>query len=254
MARNVLPALRDRPIGDQLAGPQRRDHGLILLLSGVGGEAFLTHELAHGLVEAGLPDAIEIFPWAAAGVPLVGNLMTYQLNRHRATYAADRIRRYQQQYPGRPVHLIGYSGGGGEAVLILEQLDPAHRVTSAILLAAAVSPDYNLAPALRHTTYGIYNFRNPRDRMILGLAMVVLGTIDRRHTVSAGMVGFRLREGIDPADADVYRTLLHQPTWDRRMLQDGHPGGHVGWTRRMFVRRWIAPIIQAHKLGKVAEF
>lgn len=254
VARTVVPPLRVSPIGQSLSGPARLDHGLILLLPGIGGESFMTHDVAAGFDAAGLPDAIEVFPWASSRIPIVGNLVTYAQNRRHAACAAERIRRYQQEYPGRAVHLFGYSGGAGEAVMILENLDEAVPATGALLVGAALSPDYNLAPALRRTTHGIHNFHNPRDRTLLGLAMLVLGTLDRRRCLAAGMVGFRPSEGISSADADLYRTKLHQVRWSREMMRDGHPGGHAGWTDCRFVRQWLAPIIARRKLGKGADF
>jgi pimeloyl-ACP methyl ester carboxylesterase len=253
-AQALVPPLCPAPLGDSLSDPQRLQHGLILLLPGIGGESFMIQDLARALDQAGVPDAIEVFPWATSWIPLVGNLMTYRENLKQAGRLADRIRLYRSQYPQRPIHLIGYSGGAAEAVLALERLQAPDQVDAAILLAGAISPTYNLVPALHRTRFGIYNFRNPNDRILLGLGMLIFGTLDRRHVLAAGMVGFRPPQGTSPSDADIYRTKLHEWPWVRRMLRDGHPGGHVGWTEPSFVREWVYRILATHRLGKPAEF
>ncbi len=252
--RTLVPRLRRPPLGESLAGPRRLSRGLVLLLPGIGGESFMIQDLARALDSGCAPDAIEVFPWTRSRLPLVGNLIAYRQNLEQAGRIARRIDAYHHDYPDRPVHLIGYSGGAAEAVLALERLQGDECVDGAILLAATLSPAYNLAPALRHTRFGIYNFRNPNDRMLLGLGMILMGTLDRRHVLAAGMVGFQPPQANDPADADVYRTKLHEWPWVRRMLRDGHPGGHVGWTRAAFVREWICRILAAHRLGKPADF
>lgn len=252
VARTFIPPLRTQPLGHELSGPQRLERGLILVLPGIGGESFMTHHVARGIDRAGAPEAIEIFNWASSRVPILGNLMTYRQNRLHALRLAKRIRGYQRDYPGRQVHLVGYSGGAGEAIFTLEHLNPAQPIAGAILLGVAVSPQYDLTAALRRTTFGIYNLYNRHDRILLGLSMVAVGTLDRRHRLAAGMVGFRPPEGLDPSDADVYRTKLHQRAWDCTMVAHGHRGGHGGWTSPAFVERWVGEILAAHRLGKVA--
>ncbi len=190
-AQAVVPPLRRPPIGEGLSGPQRLSHGLVLLLSGIGGESFLTQDLAAGLDRACTPEAIEAFPWATDGFPLVGNLLTYRQNLEQASRLARRIRQYRHDYPQQPIHVIGYSGGAAEAVLALERLGADDCIDAAILLAATLSPTYDLARALRRTRFGIYNFRNPNDRTLLGAGMILMGTLDRRHVPAAGMVGFQ---------------------------------------------------------------
>jgi hypothetical protein len=254
LARTLIPSLREKPLGDTLAAPDRLEQGLILVLPGIAHESFLTHDIARGLEQAQLPDAIEPFDWTPSRVPVVGNLFTAKQNRRQARQVAQRIRRYQRDYPDRPVHLVGYSGGAAEAVMILEELDPAEPVSAAILMGTALSPGYNLAPAMRRTRYGIYSLYNPRERFMLGLGLVVFGTMDRRHTAGAGKDGFVPPRGLSAEDAHLYRTRFRQVRWNRRMLADGHPGGHIGWTDRRFVARWPGQIIAQHHRGKHAEF
>ncbi len=84
--------------------------------------------------------------------------MALERNRQVARDIAAQIVAYQDQYPGRPVSLVGHSGGAAMAVLILESLPEDRHVTQAILLAAAISPDHDLTQALARTEQGITSF------------------------------------------------------------------------------------------------
>jgi pimeloyl-ACP methyl ester carboxylesterase len=230
-----------------LAGELRQRCGLILILPGIEGESVLNHSIAQGLNDAGLGDAIEIFDWTRGRFLLFDNLMNHSRNARQADLLAHRIQHYQQEYPGRPVHLVGHSGGGAMAVMALERLGVDHPVTTAVLLAPALSPRYNLAPALRATDRGIHSLCSRHDALYLGAGTTIFGTVDRKHSFAAGKVGFQVPEGLPPGDADVYRTKLRQVTWHYGMLADGHAGGHLGPSDRRFVRKWIGSIILDHR-------
>jgi len=143
----------------------------------------------------------------------------------------------------RASHLIGHSGGGGVAVLTLEALPPDRKITSAILLAPAIAPDYDLRKALRRTQYGIWNFWSPYDVGFLKAGTTVMGTIDGRHTSAAGATGFVAPWGLDDEDRRLYGAMLHQQRYTQKMAEYGHTGGHIGWANRRFVASWLAPII-----------
>jgi pimeloyl-ACP methyl ester carboxylesterase len=254
MALTIPAILLPGCLGKRLADEQRLRHGLILVLPGIEGESYINHSIARGFQDAGIPDAIEIFDWTRGRLFLFDNLMNYPRNLEQADRLAERIRQYQREYPDRPVHLVAHSGGGGLAVLAMERLDPNRPIAAAILMAPALSPAYNLAPALRRTTYGVYNLYSPYDNFYLAAGTTAFGTIDRKRTLAAGRVGFKMPEGLPAADADVYRTLLHQEVWRYEMLADGHAGGHLGWSDRRFVKTWVSRIILNHRLGKITRF
>ena len=60
-----------------------------------------------------------------------------------------------------------------------------------MLLSPALSPTYDLAPALSAVRREMVVFWSPLDVIVLGLGTRIFGTIDRIKTVSAGLVGFR---------------------------------------------------------------
>jgi len=238
----------------RLTSPERLRHGLIIILPGIEGRGYLNQNIAAGLAEAGIPDAIEIYDWTLGPVAALYNLADYRRNISQADRVVDRIVDYQKRHPTRPVHLIGHSGGAGLAVLALERLPEGRSVTAAILLGAALWPEHDLTAALRHTRFGIYNFYSPYDAGLLGIGTSVAGTIDRRHGPAAGLVGFRLPKGAGDEVKRIYEEKLHQIPWSSEMASAGHFGGHFGWASRQFVKRWIGPIIRSHRLGRVARF
>ncbi len=227
----------------------RQDKGLILILPGIEGESMLNHNIADGLKEAGVPDAIDIYDWTGTRFFMVGNMMRYQRNLRQASIVAQRLASYQRSHPGRPVHLIGHSGGAGLAVMVLEQMSRTRPITGAILLAPALSPSHNLAEAMQRTQYGIYNFWSPGDFAWLGIGTTAFGNIDREHGPGAGMVGFKVPEHMSKADTKLYDTKLRQICWRKEMLAEFHIAPHMGWASKAFVKDWLGKIVLSHEAG-----
>lgn len=222
----------------------RTSRGLVLVLPGIEGRSAWNYNLARGLADGGVKAAIEIFDWGI-NIPggLLINLTDLERNQRMAEALRDQVVAYKRSNPGRPVHVIGHSGGAGIAVLAAERMPEDVQLTSVILLAAALSPDYDLRPALRHTQNGIFNYYSSHDRFFLDAGTRVAGTIDRSHTSAAGSVGFRRPSGRETGDRDLY-DKLHQVAWETKMTWSGHWGDHFGWTNPGFVRRYLAPLIR----------
>lgn len=229
-----------------LATADRYAHGLVVVLPGIEGRSIYNVSIARGLAEGNVPNAIEIFDWGT-GTPgaFLVNLTAIERNRRQGQKLAQRIVHYQDAFPHRPVHLIGHSGGAGIVILALDALPNGREVTAAYLLAAAVSPDHDLTPALEHTKLGIWNFYSPRDIGFLAVGTSVFGTIDRAHATAAGAVGFRIPSHLDRAGRDLYDTKLHHTPYNKRMAKAGCDGSHFGWARPPFVRNVLAPMIIA---------
>jgi pimeloyl-ACP methyl ester carboxylesterase len=229
----------------ELREPHRYEHGLIIVLPGIEGQSSLNRNIARGLNDAGIPAAIEIYDWSS-GFPLAKlliDLTAERRNRRHARKLAQHIQRYRYRFPHRPVHLIGHSGGGGLAVYALEALPAEEPIESALLLAPALSQEYNLSRALRRTKYGIWNFYSRADVGFLRVGTTIFGTIDREHGTAAGAAGFKRPGYLSFASTELYRTKLHQVQYTRRMAQSGNLGGHTGWASRRFARDWLAPLV-----------
>ncbi|UCG33340.1 MAG: hypothetical protein JSU68_01670, partial [Phycisphaerales bacterium] len=227
-----------------LATADRYAAGLVVVLPGIEGRSIYNTNIARGLGDGYVDSAIEIFDW---GVEAPGgfllNLTALERNRKQGERLAERIIRYQDAFPGRPVHVIGHSGGAGIAILALQCLPESRKITAAYLLAAAVSPDYDLTESLKRTELGIWNFYSPKDVGFLGWGTSMFGTIDRSHTRAAGAVGFRPPAGLSEEGRKLYRTKLHDVPHNRRMAGAGCDGSHLGWARHEFAKKWLAAMI-----------
>lgn len=224
--------------------PQKADLGYTLVLPGILGSQPLDHGIVQGLLNARAPCAIDLYDWTAGGLMMLYNLRGLERNRREAQTIAGKIMAYQDRYPGRPVHLIGYSGGGAMAVFALEALPPERRVQSAILLAPTLAPEYDLRTAASRTEQGICSFYSPLDVPVLMVMTLVCGTSEGRHTFSAGALGFETppKDKRDPFDASSAPVVQQRYTLD--MLALGHPGGHFGWANPAFVAQWVAPLLR----------
>lgn len=227
---------------DGWLAPERLEQGYTLIFPGVEGTSWFNISIARGLVDAGHEAAIEINDWTTGYWPMfVYHLMALERNREQARQIAARICDYQDRHPDRPVTLIGHSGGAGMAVLVLEALPAERKVTQAVLLAGALSPDYDLSQALSRTERGITNFYSFGDAIYLAAGTLALGTIDRQHAVSAGAIGFRVPEHLTTEERSRYEELLHQEPYQLEMLRSLNLGGHFGQANRRFVAEWVAP-------------
>jgi pimeloyl-ACP methyl ester carboxylesterase len=224
--------------------PQKADLGYTLVLPGILGSQPLDHGIVKGLLNARAPCAIDLYDWTAGGLMMLYNLRGLERNRREAQIVAQKIMAYQDRYPGRPVHLIGYSGGGAVAVFALEALPPDRRVSSAILLAPTLAPEYDLRLAASRTERGICHFYSPLDVPLLMVMTLVFGTSEGHHTFAAGALGFETppKDKRDPRDASPAPVVQQRYTLD--MLALGHPGGHFGWANPAFVARWVAPLLR----------
>jgi len=225
------------------AAPERLEKGYAALFVGIMGVRGQHNDFADQLLGSGLPYAVEVINWTRGPILFPMNLRSIESNRKRAQAIARRILEYQDRHPGRPVFLIGHSGGAGIVLLLLEALPEDRKVTSAILLAAAVSPGYNLTAALRHTERGIWNFFSTKDRFQLETGTTLLGTFDGRHVRSAGLVGFRHPDDLGPEDQDLYVRHLHQVRHDEEMEAAEIGGGHFDWLEPEFARKYVLPLL-----------
>jgi pimeloyl-ACP methyl ester carboxylesterase len=226
-----------------VAFPERLDQGYTIVLPGIWGSAPLDHGIVKGLVDANVPSTIELYDWTEGPLLLVYNLRATAHNRIEATKIAGKIVAYQDRFPGRPVNVIGYSGGAGVAVLALESLPRGRIVTNVVLLAPPLAADYDLRGALGHTAHGIHSFHSPADAPILMVLTTAFGTMEGRHTLAAGAVGFSVPQNVTENQRDQYTARVSQQAYSLDMLASGHPGGHFGWTSRAFVAKWIAPLV-----------
>jgi pimeloyl-ACP methyl ester carboxylesterase len=228
---------------------ERRDRGLVLTVGGVGGANLSGTGLRYVVAAERLPWAVDHFLWSHGVGRWYADLTDVTNRDLQAASLAEAIRRFRATHPGEPVFVVGKSGGAGIAVKALERLDPDN-VERAILLAPAVSPRYDLAPALRAVRRELVVFWSPLDMIVLGAGTRMFGTIDRVRTVGAGLVGFSVPGPGEPDDQRKRQyAKLCQVRWRPRMARFGHLGGHFGSDHPRFLRECVVPLLSADDRG-----
>jgi pimeloyl-ACP methyl ester carboxylesterase len=213
--------------------------GLVLVADGVGGLHLCGMALKHVMGDGEARHRVRLHEWGH-GLGHWHRDLTNVANRDaQAKAMADEVLAWRAERPGSPAYLVGKSGGSGVVVRALEML-PSDSVDAAVLLAPALSPDYDLTQALEAVRRELVVFWSPLDVFVLGLGTRVFGTIDRVRSVSAGLVGFR---GEWPK--------LRQVRWRPSMIRTGYLGGHVGPDSPAFLRRYVVPLLTAEPASDV---
>ncbi len=202
--------------------------GLVLVADGVGGFDLCGTSLCYAANRAGLPHAIRIVGWGHGPGRWHADLTNVANHVTQAEALAAEVRAFRARNPEAPVFLVGKSGGTGIVVRALEQL-PEGSVESAILLAPALSPRYDLTRALRAVRREMVVFWSPLDLIVLGAGTRLFGTIDRVRAVSAGLVGFRPPPEAEAAQYAKLRQVRWRPRMaphriPRRTRRPGQPG------------------------------
>jgi pimeloyl-ACP methyl ester carboxylesterase len=210
----------------------------------VEGTGPLNWSVVQGILDAADHQAVRLIDWTTGFWPFFSfHLRAARRNRRKARQIARMVTEYQDAYPGRPVYLVGHSGGAALAVWVLEALPAERAITRAVLLGVALSPTYPLAPALARAGRGIWSFFSPLDLLFLSVGTALFGTFDGRHSVSAGCGGFATPPDLNHHDRVLDRDRLHQLRYHAGMLDRFHPGGHFGWANRVFVSETVAPLL-----------
>jgi pimeloyl-ACP methyl ester carboxylesterase len=216
------------------ATTQQAVGGEVLLIPGIAGQESHLRGVRQGLREAGLSRDIDVFTWGSSPLLAIRNLMDLPANRKRAEEMAARLVAFRREHPNEPLTLVGFSGGGGLAILCAEILPDGIMLDRIILVAGAISQDYDLSKVLSHCKDGLINFYSDRDA-IVGWGTAVFGTIDRKQVFSAGHSGF-----VDEAGRLRRQEKLVQIPWSPAWTQYGHYGGHIGYLSPSWARHILA--------------
>jgi pimeloyl-ACP methyl ester carboxylesterase len=227
-----------------------RSRGLVLIADGVGGLDLCGTGLRYVAGAERLPYDVDLFPWGHGFGRWYADLTDVANRDRQARLLAESIQRFRAAQPVDPAFLVAKSGGSGVVIKALELLDD-ESVETVVLLAPALSPGYDLTPALRAVRREVVVFWSPLDVFVLGAGTRVLGTADRVRTVAAGMVGFNIPAGShhDP-ERDRQYAKLRQIRWRPRMAATGYLGGHVGPDSPMFLRRYVVPLLRVDALAQ----
>ena len=219
-----------------LAPPSGSVH--LVHLPGIAGDTAFDRWWMGALKDGGAADRVELYDWTCHD-PWIHALQAYNRNHQQARRVADLIAARVRADPRGEVVLTAESGGAGIAVWALEELPKDVQVQSLLLMAPALSPNYDLTGALRHVRGKAYAFTSGGDVFMLGAGTRLFGTMDGKRTEAAGLVGFH-----QPATADdcQYRKLVEMK-YDLAWIIWGNFGSHAGALSSAFARHVLAPLL-----------
>jgi pimeloyl-ACP methyl ester carboxylesterase len=213
--------------------------GVVFVIGGVGGFDFVGQSAQNGFARAGVPHEVVDYVWTHGWGQWMKDLQDRRHLLQKADELAGRIRQLKTESADRPVYLVAKSGGTALALATAERL-PSATLERIVLLSAAVSPTYDLIPALQATRREIVSFHSRHDRVVLGWGTREFGTADRVYTPSAGLIGFQIPDALDEQGQALYGKLVQVP-WNARMMSQGHLGTHLGTSLPWFLQHEVAP-------------
>jgi len=217
----------------------------LLHLPGIGGTMRIDRSMTSGLLE-GVDADLEIYDWTCNDRGLDA-LLAYKRNHQQALVVAQKLEHQFREHPQTPILLTAHSGGTGIAVWALEALPADVKVDTVVLLASALSPQYNLTAALKHVSRNLYNLSSQGDSTVLGLGTQMFGTIDGIKTEAAGKIGFIVPQ---TAPRDLYTKLVEIP-YREQWIELNNNGTHIGPMTKLFARTILSALLLHHPLPEI---
>jgi pimeloyl-ACP methyl ester carboxylesterase len=223
-----------------LGGPLPAPRAVAFCADGAGGYGGTSRALRAAFARHGVPVQVEEVRWSHGEGRVLADHLHLAHVRAEACRLAGEVTAWRRRHPGQPVYLVGHSAGSAVVLEATRALPPGG-VERVVLLAPAVSADYDLRPALAGARAGVDVFCSDRDWVWLGLGVAVVGTTDRRWAAAAGRVGFRpvIR---CPGDAGLY-ARLRQHRWDPCVAWTGNSGGHYGTYTTAYLDAYVLPLL-----------
>jgi pimeloyl-ACP methyl ester carboxylesterase len=185
------------------------------VLPGVFNTRFHLARFAGAIERRGLD--VEVRRWGVPFRPL-HNVAAYERNVKTAAQIAAELARWRIDHGREPLYVVGFSGGGGLAVLAVAALAADVTVDRLILVAPAISPKYPLeTKVLPRVREFVVNYASAKDLQV-GWGTWTFGTIDRERVKSAGAIGF----------ASTHSKLV-QWHWSKASVRHGHYGNHLSF-------------------------
>lgn len=214
-----------------------------LHLCGIGGYRWLDKNMLRGLQDGGLDGEVQAYDWTGSDVGL-GALLVKARHEEQSHKVAQMILDASNAEPGRRITITCHSAGAGIVAWALEQLPPGVNVETVVMLAPALSPTYDLTPALRHINGKLYVFYSAYDVAVLGLGTKMMGTVDGVKTDAAGRVSFTMPRTADPVQYEKLVQFPYSSSW----MKLGNIGDHIGPLSRSFAREILAPLMLNGKM------
>jgi pimeloyl-ACP methyl ester carboxylesterase len=231
--------VEDRPAVDAASISPTAKSPIIVVVGGVGGLENLKLSLQWSLRLAGLDAEVRNFEWTHGKGHIFKDLQDTRNHADKTEELVRELRRLKAEEPDRSLYLIGRSGGTILALGAAARFPP-QSFERIILLSPAVSPTFDLSPALRATRRELVAFCSDLDWFVLGFGTQQFGTADRYYSSSAGLKGFVPPPNATPETEELYRRLV-QIHWTPSMILHGHTGGHLGPTLPTFLANDVVP-------------
>jgi pimeloyl-ACP methyl ester carboxylesterase len=239
--------------GEPREVPEGAETGLLLVADGCGGIELCELGVRQVMGEQGGLTRVRLVHWGHGFGHWYADLTDVANHEAQSRWVAEQVRDWIEREPSKPVFLVGKSGGTWIMVKALESL-PSGSVEAVVLLAPAISPDYDLSKALRAVGREMVSFWSPLDVVVLGLGTWLFKTADRVRSFSAGLVGFRPPEELDDEGRLLYATKLRQVRWRAEMARTWYLGGHVGPDSPPFLRKYVVPLLAGPSPSKMLNF
>jgi pimeloyl-ACP methyl ester carboxylesterase len=208
--------------------------GIVIVVDGSGGYQIAPKAVAMAVTASRLPFYVRSFDWTHGTGRGLADMIDTEHAREEGQRLAANIQWYRTYYPQMPVYLMGHSAGCNIMLEAARSLQPGS-VEKMVMLAPAVSANYDLRQALAVSRCGIDVFTSERDTLILGFGTKLVGNADGVRGPAAGRVGFD--------DNPTYCGRLRQHPWDSSMASTGNLGGHSDSLMRRYLRAYVLPLL-----------
>ncbi len=206
-----------------------------------------TTSVPRGLRKGGYDGAIEVFGWQSVLGGTLRDQVDVARNKKEAARLANKIRAYLDEYPDRPVCLIGLSAGTGIIAWAVDSLPDNYRINHVVFLGSSLSRDYDLSGVLERLDGQLWNFYSTSDP-ILRSFVPLTGSVDREFDGGgvAGLYGLVVPTGVYKESHALYAARLRNMPWRRAYGRLGYRGWHTDSVATRFVARIITPLLRRH--------
>jgi hypothetical protein len=221
--------------------PAPAPRGLVVVVDGAGGGTTATDAVAAAIGAANAPLAVRRFDWTHGRGRGLADMTDVPHAAAQGRRLAATIASHRAACPHLPISLVCHSAGS-MVVLAAADVLPPDSVESIVLLAPAVSTDFDLRGAMRAARRGVDAFTSEHDRFWLGVGTNIVGTADGKRGVdAAGRVGFAAPP-LEPCEAALSGRLRQHP-WHCSVAWTGNRGDHDGTLRSAYFRAYVLPVL-----------